>query len=269
MESMIISRTAPGPCLFCRQAGVRFNREHLPTESVAGCASVELHGWVCVGCNVRFSVDEVYFASHYHGAEAGALLGVTGKRWRGALIERTDLVARYNTRMNTATMLLKRPPAQASFEFRETGIGSLDLAPRVIDAQRVSRCLAKMALETVAWQKPDSAFDEGFDAVRDFALRRGVLTFLPYALGAPFDDQPCRFWEIQFTGETSWVAGALITLPAVSYAVQLTELADLNPLWNFARLTGMTFDQAGTRTRRVNFRLNMERPSSFSIGRRS
>ena len=168
---MIIVRRTTGPCLFCRREDVRFTREHLPTESVAGAASVELLGWVCAGCNVRFSTDEVYFASHYHGAEAGALLQVTGKRWRGACVERIDLIARYNNRTNTTTMLLKRPlkPSQTSPEFRTTGIGSLDTAPRVIDAQRLSRCLAKMALETVAWQKPEDALDERFDAVQDFA----------------------------------------------------------------------------------------------------
>ena len=162
-------------------------------------------------------------------------------------------------------MLLRRllKPGQVSSEFQETGTRSLDIARRVIDAQRLSRCLAKMALETVAWQKPEDALDGRFDAVRDFALGQGQLSFLPYALGAPFDEPRARFWEIQFTGQTGWVAGVLITLPGASYAVQLSELSDLNLLWNFARLTGMTFDDAGTRTRRVSFRLNMERPSTF------
>jgi hypothetical protein len=139
----------------------------------------------------------------------------------------------------------------------------------MIDPRRLSRCLAKMALETVAWQKSGDALDERFDAVRDYALGIGQLSFLPYALGAPFDDQPARFWEIQFTGQTGWVAGALITLPGASYAVQLSDLDDLNPLWNFARWTGMTFDDAGTRTRRVRFRLNMQRPSTFPHRRQS
>lgn len=268
---MIVLRTTPGPCLFCRREAVTFTREHLPPESVAGAAAVELLGWVCAGCNNGFSSDEVYFASHYHGAEAGVLQQVTAKRWRGARVQRADLNARYHVRSNTATMRLKRPlkPGQALPEFRATGIGSMDIEPRMIDAQRLSRCLAKMALETLAWQKPGDALEDRFDAVRDYARGGSQLAFLPYALGASRDRLGARLWEIQLNGQTGWVAGALITLPGASYAVQLCDLDDLSRLWNFARLNGMIFDDAGTRTGRVRFSLNMQRPSTSSPERPS
>lgn len=245
---------------------MEFTREHLPPESVAGVAAVELLGWVCSACNNGFSSDEVYFASHYHGAEAGAFQQVEAKRWRGVRVQRADLDVRYDVRSNTATMRLKRPlkPGQASPEFRASGVGSLDTEPRVIDAQRLSRCLAKMALETLAWQKPGHALDDRFDAVRGYARRASHLAFLPYAVGASRGRLGARLWEVQFNGQTGWVAGALITLPGASYAVQLCDLEDLSPLWTFARLNGMIFDDAGTRAARVRFRLNMQRPSTSS-----
>jgi len=113
-----------------------------------------------------------------------------------------------------------------------------------------------MGLETLVCHTPAVVLESRFDGIREYALASGGLTFLPYALGVSRDSPGVRLCEIQFEGEDRWVAVALIALPLVSYAVQLSDFDDLHPLWHVAQFAGMIFDQDGARTRRV--RLNLE-----------
>jgi hypothetical protein len=257
-NKMRIVRTSEGPCLFCLRKDVVFDDEHLPPESVVGAAARVLVNWVCQCCNGRLSREDAYFANHYHGALARSLQAVRGKKGRGAGVQRKDVEAKYDPATNTARLRLKRTlnTKAASPEFLRSGVGRVELECRTLDPRRLGRSLAKIGLETLACYTPAVVHESRFDKIREYALGLGGLTFLPYALGVSRDSPGVRLCEIQFEGEDRWVAVALIALPLVSYAVQLSDFDDLHPLWHVAQFAGMIFDQDATPTRRV--RLNLE-----------
>ncbi len=255
---MRIVRREPGPCLFCGRLDVEFRDEHLPAESLVGAAATVLVNWVCGLCNSRLSREDVYFASHYHGAIGRPLHAIRGKKGKGARVQRKDLAAQYDPTTNTSRLRVKGrlPARRISAEFLESGIGRVELECRNTDPKRLGRCLAKMALEVLACNKPDVVHETRFDPIRDYAFAQGSLAFLPYALGPSTDTLGPRLCEIKFEDEDQWVPIALITLPVVCYAVQLSNFEDLHPLWHIAKFGGMVFDEDGGRTRRL--RLNLE-----------
>jgi hypothetical protein len=245
---------------------VDFSREHLPPESIVGKKAVELLDWVCSTCNGDFSKEDEYFATNYHGAVSRPIQTIIGKKRKGAVVARKDLEVRYRPSINTIQFALKRKPKAgeldaANPDLASREVGQLEIERREVNPRRLGRCLAKMALETVAYLKPQVIQQPELNPIRQYARGRGPLQFLPYALGASKGALGVKLCDIRFEGKAHEVMVALLYLPGVLYAVQLSEHEDLHPLWHVAQWLNLIFDEDGSRTRKVEVLMTMRRPN--------
>lgn len=248
------------PCLFCQRRGVQFSKEHLPPECLAGSKSVLLLNWVCSDCNVKFSVEDQYFAQRYHGAVGRIIQRVVAKKGKGAEVARADLWAKYRPRRNTIQIKFKRKPKNhelSNLDSINGGLGQLELEKREVNSRRLGRCLAKMSLETVAHFRPEAAQNPKLRNLRMYALGRGKLKFLPFALGASRGRTGVRLCDIKFDDTDSSIMVSLIYLPLVVYAVQLSHHEDLHPLWHISQWLGLIFDEDGNRTKKLRVHMDL------------
>jgi hypothetical protein len=262
-----VERPNKGPCIFCLKSGVKFNKEHLPPENIAGEKSIELVNWVCSVCNGEFSKEDGYFGKYYHGAVCRLIERVTVKKGEGASIARKDLEAKYHPEINTIRFYLKRRPKPgeieaANPELSPSGIGQVILEEsREVSPRRLGKSLAKMAIETVAYLKPQAVLQADLNPIRKYARGQGPLKFLPYARGASQGTIGVKLCDqIIFGDEVFDVLVALLYLPGTAHAVQLSNHNDLFPLRYIAQGLGFILDEDGRRTKKASFILNPRRP---------
>ncbi len=265
----IIKRLAKGPCVFCRRGNVPFTKEDLPPETVVGEKAMILVDWVCGECNNKFSVEDDYFAKHYHGAVGRVVYGVTVKNRKGAQVDRKDFWGKFQLDLNTVQFQIKTKKERDDL-LRDLDLVEkrqptrIEIENRVVNTRRIGKCLAKMALEALACYAPETALAARFDPIRRYACGRGPLKFLPFALGNPKGEIGVRLVDVKFDGSDKRVPVSLIFLPAASYAVQLSDYDDLHPLWHVAKFFKMIFDEDGKRTQRSITTVDFEFPDSLN-----
>jgi hypothetical protein len=256
-------RPVKGPCIFCGLENALFTEEHLPPETVAGEKAVVLVDWVCAKCNVRFSIEDEYFAKHYHGSIGRVVYGVVGKKRKGAEVARKDIWAKFQPNINTVQLRIKGAKKRNNLLKQLESLDKrqsieIEFEKRTVNTRRLGQCLAKMALETLACYASEKVLEPQFDLIRRYAFGNGPLRVLPFALGNPRGKIGVNLCDIKFDGSDKRVLVSLIFLPAAFYAVQLSDYDDLHPLWHVAKLFEMVFDEDGKRTRKFALSANFE-----------
>ena len=218
-RSKIVKRITKGLCIFCLKSNVIFNKEHLPPENISGKNAIELVDWVCSSCNSKFKKEDEYFGKNYHGSVFRVLQTIIGKKGRGVAVERKDIEAKYHPDSKTIKICLKRNPKPGEIEAANpesspANIGHIVIEEgRAVNPRRLGKCLAKMALETVACLNPDpvAVLQPTLHPIRQYAQgQQGQIEFLPYAYGAS-SWKPCvQLTDVKFAGELSEVMVALL-----------------------------------------------------------
>ena len=263
----VYRRSAKAPCIFCHRKNVPFSEEHLPPESIVGKCGYLLVDWVCTRCNNRLSVEDKYFGTHYHGSLARALYGITGKKSKGAEVALKDFRGKFQQKINTVQLKIRTTKKKyaplsepAALDKREAT--TIEANKRAINTRRLGRCLAKMAIETLACVKPEIVFSSALDDVRNYALgRKTKLKFLPFALGVSKGRYGTGLYLPESTARVN-APVALIWIPASIYAVQLFKFDDLLPLRTVAESMELIVDETGKRTENLTLNINLEFPAT-------
>jgi hypothetical protein len=257
---VVFRRPAKGPCIFCLRENVPFEgEEHLPPESIVDRRCYVLIDWVCSPCNEKFSVEDKYFGTHYHGAAARALYSIVGKRGKGAEVALKELWAKFQPKLNTVQLRLRTSKTKDQLLSELSNLDNrqpttIELNNRITSTRRLGRCLAKMALETVVCTKPEIIFTPELEAVRAYAHGRGKLKYLPFTVGVSQGRYGAALFAPDSIGRSAPVA--LIWIPASVYAIQVSDFDDLRPLRTVAETMGLVLDDTGNRT--TNWRLNLK-----------
>ena len=188
--------------------------------------------------------------------------GMIGKKRRGAEVARKDILGKFQPAINTVQIRFKEKLNESQEhlmnDLKTAGKTRIKMEDRSINTRRLGRCLAKMAVETVAYLKPDAIAGPDLESIRRYALGQGPLKFLPYALGSSKGQLGVKLAEIAFSNEPKRVLVSFIYLPLCVYAVQLTNHEDLHPLWHVSKLYKMIFDENGNRTKKFTLYMNLE-----------
>jgi hypothetical protein len=263
MAVKIYRRLEKGPCIFCRRENVPFTEEeHLPPESIVDRRCYVLVDWVCDHCNNELSVEDEHFGKHYHGSAGRIFYAIIGKKGKGAEVALKEFWGKFRPKINMVQLKITTRKKReqllselSNLDNRQATI--LELSKRTINTRRLGRCLAKMALETVACVKPEIVLNSELDALRDYARGRGKLKFLPFAVGVSKGVYGAGMWLPEST-ERSYAPVALIWIPASVYAIQLFDFDDLRPLQTVAESMGLVFDDTGKRTENTGLNINLE-----------
>ncbi|MGE5305409.1 MAG: hypothetical protein ACM3TN_19030 [Alphaproteobacteria bacterium] len=206
-----------------------------------------------------------YFAKHYHGALSRVAYGITGKKGKGAEMALNEVHARFQQEINTVQLQIRNQKKKQQLltklapldQWQATTI-SIELP---YNATRLGRCLAKMAVEIFACASGESVLDAALDGIREYALGRGKLKFLPFAFGSPTG----RYGAALYVADSrlSSVPIALISLPGASYAVQLLHFEDLEPLRSIATSLGLLLEETPKRHESLVIDINFEFPSQL------
>jgi hypothetical protein len=171
-------------CLFCGPKAKSFTRpEHIIPESLGNTAFV-LHEVVCDKCNQYFSKLENYFI-HHHLTSLARVFSVQrtkkGKSPMQSLPDgelRRDAGGKINFRQS---VISGREGEQLSLTFLANEI---ILKGAVIfedaDAKKLSRFLAKCAIETLFFKRGNEAFQDLYDPLREYARYGGGVKFVPF-----------------------------------------------------------------------------------------
>jgi len=261
---IIAQRESEGPCIFCLESNVTFNKEHLPPETLVGNNAVILVNWVCSECNSKFKKEDAYFSTHYHGAVCRPIQTIVGKKGRGAEVQRKDLQVKWRSDIKGIHILLKRKLKVGELEEANPHsapdkIGHIILEEeRDVNPRRLGSSLAKMALETVAYLKPTAVLQPALHPIRHYAKgRRNELSFLPYACGESRGILGVNLAEIKFEDEPAEVMVALLHVPVIVYAVQLSDHANLLPLAVIAQAFQLFIDHDGSRIKKTSVSLKI------------
>src|ERR1044071_5775873 len=189
-------------CLFCGPEAKCFTRlEHVIPESLGNTAFV-LRGVVCDGCNQYFSKLENYFI-HHHLSSLSRLFAVSktkkGRRPMQALPEgelRRENDGRISFRQS---LISEREHEQLMLTFAANEIslkGSVILDDT--DAKKLSRFLAKCAIETLYVKKGREAFSDVYNLLRTYARYGQGLKFVPF-LWAQQNETKCDLLHATIT----------------------------------------------------------------------
>jgi hypothetical protein len=245
---------------------VPFSEEHLPPEHIVGKRGYVLIDWVCMDCNNRLSVEDKYFGSHYHGSLSRVVYGVVGKKSKGAEVALNGFWGKSQPKINTIQLQLKTTKKKgallrelAAMDKRQAV--TINIGKRTINKRRLGRCLAKMAIETVACAKPEMVFCSALDDLRDYALGRGKLKFLPFALGVSKGRYGVGLYLWKPPNATTPPV-ALIWIPGSTYAVQLFDFNNLLPLRTVSKAMGLVLGDSGRRTDELTFNITLDFPTT-------
>jgi hypothetical protein len=115
-----------------------------------------------------------------------------------------------------------------------------------------------MALETVAYLKPTAVLQPALDPIRQYAQgHRNQISFLPYACGASRGKLGVELTDVKFEGEPSEFMVALLHVPGIVYAVQLSDHSNLLPLVVIAQAFQLFIDPDGSRTKKSKVSLDI------------
>jgi hypothetical protein len=193
------------------------------------------------------------------------LYSIIGKRGRGAEVALKEFKAKFQPKINTVQLQIKTNKTKeqllnelSTLDKRQPT--TVELGTRTINTSRLGKSLAKMAIEIVACTKPEIVLNPELDAVRNYALGRGKLKFLPFAVGVSKGVYGAELFLPDAVNHHSYAPVALIWIPASVYAIQLFDFDDLQPLRTVAQSKGLVFDENGKRSENAALNLNLEFP---------
>ena len=215
-------------CLFCGPEAESFTRpEHVIPESL-GNKTFVLHDVVCDKCNQYFSKLENYFA-HHHLTSLSRLFAVS-KTKKGRLPMQTlpdgELRREDDGKISFRQSVISgREHEQLTLTYTANEIilkGAAILADA--DTRKLSRFLAKCAIETLFVKKGVEAFEEKYNPLRIYARYGQGLKFVPFLWGEQYE-RACDLLHATITvkGIDEPFCFATIFVPGSVYLIPFTR----------------------------------------------
>lgn len=220
-------------CLFCGPKGKSFKHTaHIIPESM-GNREDTLEGIECDKCNAHFSKLESHFVQH-HLSSISRLFSVSqaiqilqaGRAERkpdGSIALEQGLIPGQEAEQFSLTFYANKVVLQASYFLQDA------------DLKKLSRVLAKCALETLFLKKGDLAFSPIFDPLRRYARYGDSVPFVPFLWTFQNENKPkVVLCEITHKSEGVFffsiisVPGCLYVVPCHRFdeSVAINKLAD-------------------------------------------
>lgn len=172
-------------CLFCKKTDVNFKKkEHIIPESIGNTRFILPKGVVCDNCNQYFSKLDNYFCHHHLAAAEKLLFLDRTKKGKppSLILQDGEMRKEKGGRINFKQSIL---PGMAEEQF-SISFFEEDIALKAAwylpdtDSKKISRFLAKAAIETLYLKKDTVAFQADFDYVRNYARNGSRNNYLPF-----------------------------------------------------------------------------------------
>lgn len=219
-------------CLYKCGSGVPSTQEYHVYPLSGSALDVRLvKGVVCDKCNAYFSKLEAYFIARPPGASARLLHVRQTRKGKPPKFESRAGTATRRDQPGNHTFTFPLERVQTEFLSNGDIVLRGEFTPLPFDSVKISRVLAKIALEYVYCVNPKDGLDpfsERFDAIRQYARSRsGKLRFLWFAWKRSKESQGLpRVIAVQDSGAPPVAWLCRVSLPGVAYLVPLPPVVE-------------------------------------------